>query len=244
MYMAGHSKWANIKHKKGKADAARGTIFTKLAKAITVAAKSGGDPEMNFALRVAIDLAKAENMPKDNIERAIKRGTGKDTDAAEIVTIVYEGYGPGGVAVLVECLTDNTNRAVSEVKHAFSKHGGSMGTAGSVQWQFDHCTVVMCTKEAQATIADWDLFELAPIDQGASDILATDDGIEIRGPKENFKRILTVVHNAGIDPEVASLMWVARDTLSVDADTSEQIQRLVAVLDELDDVHAVYTNEG
>jgi YebC/PmpR family DNA-binding regulatory protein len=241
--MAGHSKWANIKHRKGKADAARGNVFTKLAKAISVAAKSGGDPDMNFALRVAIDLAKAENMPKDNIERAIKRGTGEDKDAAEIVTIVYEGYGPGSIAVLVECLTDNTNRAVSEVKHAFSKYGGSMGTSGSVQWQFEHCTVVLCSKETQATIADWDLFELALIDQGASDILVTDDGIEIRGPKEDFKRILTVVHEAGIDPEVASLMWVARDTLSLDTETSEQMQRLYDVLDDLDDVHAIYTNE-
>lgn len=242
--MAGHSKWANIKHKKGKADAARGNIFTKLAKGITVAAKGGGDPDMNFALRVAIDLAKAQNMPKDNIERAIKRGTGEDKDAAEIINIVYEGYGPGGTAVLVECLTDNTNRAVSEVKHAFSKYGGSMGTAGSVQWQFEQLTVVLFTTEQKSLIADWDSFELGLIDAGVSDIIVTEDGVEVRAPKESFNTVVTYIADAGIEVEESSLMWVANDTVPLDAETSEKMQRLHDVLDELDDVHAIYTNEG
>lgn len=242
--MAGHSKWANIKHKKGKADAARGKVFTKLAKAITVAARDGGDPEMNFSLRVAIDKAKAENMPKDNIDRAIKRGTGEDKDAAEIVTIVYEGYGPGGVAVIVECLTDNTNRAVSDVKHIFSKYGGSMGSEGSVKWQFEQLAVVMFASEKKSTIADWDSFELSLIDAGANDIVLSEHGVEVRAPKEQFRAIADVVEAAGIEPDESGLMWVAKDTMELDEATSEKMMKLYEMLEELDDVNEIYTNEG
>lgn len=242
--MAGHSKWANIKHKKGKADAARGKVFTKLAKAITVAARDGGDPEMNFGLRVAIDKAKEANMPKDNIDRAIRRGTGEDKDAAEIVTIVYEGYGPGGVAVIVECLTDNTNRAVSDVKHVFSKYGGSMGNAGSVQWQFEQLAVVMFAIEQKAMIVDWDAFELVLIDAGASDIIVSEHGVEVRAPKEQFKTIASAIAAAGIEPEESGLMWVAKDTITLDEETSKKMMKLYEMMEELDDVNEIYTNEA
>lgn len=241
--MAGHSKWANIQHRKGKQDAKRGQVFTKLAKAITVAAREGGDPDTNFSLRVAIDAAKEENMPKDNIDRAIKRGTGEDKDAAEIVTIIYEGYGPGGIAVLVECLTDNTNRAVSDVKHIFSKYGGSMGTEGSVKWQFEQLAVVLIAIEKKNALVDWNSVELALIDAGASDIMSTEHGVEVRAPKQAFRSLLQAVSAVGIEPDDARLMWVANDTIELTNDMSDAMRTLYERLEELDDVHDIYTNE-
>ena len=245
--MSGHSKWSKIQHKKGRADAQRGNLFTKLSKAITMAAKDGGgDASMNFSLRLAIEKAKAGNMPNDNIERAIKSGTGELKDAAEIHEIIYEGYGPGGIAVLVEALTDNKNRTVAEVKHAFSKHGGSLGGPGSVQWQFEHMGVIVISNE-QLTInnLEQDDLELSLIDAGASDIQAHDEYMEIRCPMNVFQSVLEAVSAAGIaEPEDAGLKWVAKEAVPVDDDTAEKMHKLYETLDELDDVNDVYTNEA
>lgn len=243
--MSGHSKWSKIQHKKGKADAQRGNLFTKLCKAITVAAREGGgDPDMNFSLRMTIDKAKADNVPKDNIDRAIKRGTGELKDGEEIVEIVYEGYGPGGIAVLVETLTDNKNRTVSEVKHAFSKHGGSLGGPGSVQWQFERMGVFVISKEQlEVNTIDRDTFDLALIDAGASDILEFDEYVEVRSSMEHFQSVLEVLKGQGItDPDDAGLKWVAKEEMPVDADLHTRIEALEDAMNELDDVQAVYTN--
>lgn len=245
--MSGHSKWHKIQHKKGKADAKRGNLFTKLCKAITIAAKEGGgDPDMNFSLRLAVEKAKQGNVPKDNIERAIKRGTGELTDGTEIQEIVYEGYGPGGIAVLVETLTDNKNRTVAEVKHAFSKYNGSLGGPGSVQWQFERLGVVTIGKEQSAkNNMDKDEFELALIDAGASDIQSHEEYTEIRCPMDAFQSVLEAVKAAGIeDPADAGLKWVAKELMDIDEATGEKMEKLYDALDELDDVNDVYTNEA
>jgi YebC/PmpR family DNA-binding regulatory protein len=244
--MSGHSKWSKIQHKKGKADAQRGNLFTKLSKAITIAAKEGGgDADMNFSLRLAIERAKAGNMPNDNIERAIKRGTGELKDGEEIHETIYEGYGPGGIAVLVETLSDNKNRTVSEVKHAFSKHGGSLGGPGSVQWQFEHLGVIAISNEQISSISDQDVFELALIEAGASDIVSHEEYMEIRIPMGQFQAVLESVVMAGIEnPEEAGLKWVAKEEVPVDEDTARKMEKLFDTLDELDDVSDVYSNEA
>lgn len=244
--MSGHSKWSKIQHKKGRADAQRGNLFTKLSKAITMAAKDGGgDATMNFSLRLAIEKAKAGNMPNDNIERAIKSGTGELKDASEIHEIIYEGYGPSGIAVLVETLTDNKNRTVAEVKHAFSQYGGSLGGPGSVQWQFERMGVVTMSSEQRSMIKDVDEFELFSIEAGASDIQSEGQYIEITCPMDKFQSVLEAVHRAGItEPEDAGLKWVAKEPVVVDEEVAEKLQKLHDALDELDDVHDVYTNEA
>ena len=244
--MSGHSKWSKIQHKKGKADAQRGNLFTKLCKGITMAAKEGGgDADMNFSLRMAVDKAKANNVPKDNIDRSIKKGTGELKDGEEIQEIIYEGYGPGGIAVLVETLTDNKNRTVSEVKNAFTKHNGSVGGPGSVQWQFERMGVVVISNE-QSTInnLNHDDLELALIEAGASDILEFDEHLEIRCPMDTFQSVLEALKGSGIsEPEDAGLKWVAKEEVAVDADTTEKMETLYDALDELDDVNEIYTNE-
>jgi len=243
--MSGHSKWSKIQHKKGAADAKRGNIFTKLAKAITLAAQQGGgDPDMNFSLRMAIEKAKAANMPKDNIERAVKRGTGELTDEAALQELIYEGYGPSGIAVLVEAVTDNTNRTAGEVKHAFSKYGGSMGGPGSVQWQFEHKAVVRFTADKKAQLANWEEAQLELMDAGIEDIRDSEHGVELIAPMENFKILMDEVEKLGIDPDDSGLQWLAKDEVPVDEETSAKMLRLYEALDELDDVKDVYTNEA
>lgn len=243
--MSGHSKWHKIQHKKGKADAKRGASFTKLASAITIAAKEGGgDPDMNFSLRLAIEKAKKGNVPKDNIERAIKRGTGELKDGTEIQEVLYEGYGPGGIAIIIECITDNTNRTVSEVKHALSKYGGSLAGPGSVKWQFERMGVVMFSTEKKSAIEDWDTFELGMIDAGADDIRVAEEGVEIRCAMNQFKSVMDAVEAAGIEADESSLMWVAKEESSPDESTAGKMETLYDKLDELDDVKEVYTNEA
>jgi YebC/PmpR family DNA-binding regulatory protein len=244
--MSGHSKWSKIQHKKGKNDAQRGNLFTKLSKAVTMAAKDGGgDADMNFSLRLAIEKAKEGNVPKDNIERAIKKGTGELKDGEDIQEIIYEGYGPSGIAVLVETLTDNKNRTVAEVKHAFSRCGGSLGGAGSVQWQFERLGVVTLSNEQRATIKDQDTFELELIEAGASDVLSEDEYMEIHAPMSQFQSVLEAVQRAGItEPADAGLKWVAKESVPVDEETAEKIATLYDALHELDDVNEVYTNEA
>lgn len=240
--MSGHSKWHKIQHKKGKADKARSGMFTKLLKAITVAAQQGGgDPAMNFSLRLAVEKAKAGNVPKDNIEKAIKRGTGELAGEA-IEEVLYEGYGPGGVALLVHCTTDNRNRTVAEVKHAFSKYGGSLGTAGSVQWQFVESSVLLLSTEKRNAVSDWEALELALIDAGADDVLIYDEYVEIRGAKEHFQNLLETLGRTGIEPDDSGLQWVPKDTITMSEEEVKKFDVLVENLEELDDVNEVFSD--
>ena len=242
--MSGHSKWHNIQGKKGKADKARSNVFTKLARMITITAREGGgDPVMNFSLRLSIDKAKAANMPKENIERAIKKGIGEDEGAA-LEEIMYEGYGPSGVAFLVETLTDNINRTVSEVKNVISKRGGSLGAAGSVKWMFNHLGVIRLANEQKtklgSKLAD---FELELMDAGINDMNDSEFGLEITCPVESFQKVLEVVKKYELEPESSGLEWVAKEPVTLDEETSNKISELYDELDDLDDVREVYTNE-
>lgn len=242
--MSGHSRWHKIQFKKGKIDKARGNLFTKLCKAITVAAQEGGgDADMNFSLRLAIEKAKAGNVPKDNIERAIKKGTGEGKDHARLEEIVYEGFGPQGVAFLIETVTDNKNRTVAEVKHCLSKYGGSLGGPGSVQWQFQHMGIIRLSKESLASIQDTETLDLSLIDAGAQDIIDSEFGKEVRIPKEAFKTVLTAIEQANLTPEDSGLEWIAKEEIALDKELAEKIETLHSKLDELDDVKAIYTNE-
>ena len=236
--MSGHSKWSTIKRKKGALDAKRGQIFTKLIKEITVSAKTGGgDPTGNPRLRLAIDNAKAQNMPADNIERAIKKATG-ELEGVSYTELTYEGYGPGGVAVMVECLTDNKNRTVAEVRHAFSKQGGSMGENGSVAWMFEHKGVVV----GPAAGKDEEEIMDAVLDADPEDISVEEDFYEITAAIENFEPVRKAAVDAGLEVENASLQWIAKNTTDVEGETSEKVMKLIDMLEDLDDVQNVYTN--
>ncbi len=243
--MSGHSKWSKIQHKKGANDAKRGNIFTKLGKAITIASQQGGgDPEMNFSLRLAIDRAKGANMPKDNIEKAIKRGTGEGSEGVQLQELIYEGFGPSGVAFLVEAVTDNTNRTGSEIKNAFNKAGGSLGGPGTVQWMFEQKGVVRFTADKKAGISDWDSAQLEFMDAGVEDIKDTEDGVELFSVRENFQKMMDVIKKLNIEPDDSGLQWIAKEEVDLDDETSEKVERLYDALDELDDVENVYTNES
>jgi len=237
--MSGHSKWSTIKRKKGAADAKRGAIFTRMAKEVALAAREGGrDPDSNFKLRLAIDKAKSVNMPKENIERAIRRGTGEDKDSAIIEEIFYEGYAPHGVALMIECVTDNRNRAVADIRHVLNRFGGSMGEGGSVSWQFSRVSYFVFSSEGQ----DEDqIFELA-IDGGADDVIFEDDTIEIIGPVESFKTISDQLRLAQIKPEDAELRMMPNQEMELEIEDTLKVMRVVDALDELDDVQNVYSN--
>ena len=237
--MSGHSKWSTIKRKKGAADAKRGAIFTRLAREIAVAAREGGgDPDTNFRLRLAVDKARAENMPKDNIERAIKRGSGEDKDGAAYEEIMYEGYGPKGVAFMIETVTDNRNRSVSEIRHALSKSGGGMGEVGSVAWQFERVAYFAFSSE----VLDYDkAFELA-IEAGADDVTEDDGMIEITGPIDTFKSIADHLHDANVSPEDAGLRMVPKQEMEMDVSETLQVMKVIDNLEEMDDVQNVYSN--
>ncbi len=245
--MSGHSRWSKIQHKKGKTDKARSNLFTKLCRAITIAAQQGGgDPDMNFSLRMAIDKAKEGNVPKDNIERAIKNGTGELKEGVVLEEALYEGFGPGGVAFLVECVTDNKNRTVSEVKHAFGKNGGSMGGPGSVQWQFEHLGVVRIGESEKSKIKSLmsgNEFELSLIDAGVEDIIESEFGLEIRCARELFQKVLEAVQVFDLKIEDSGLEWVAKEEIDVEEAVSEKVGKLYEIFDELDDVKGIYTNE-
>jgi YebC/PmpR family DNA-binding regulatory protein len=236
--MAGHSKWASIKHKKKATDAKRGALFTKLTRAITVAAREGGgDPEGNPSLALAVQKAKDASMPKHNIERAIAKGTGADQDAAAIESITYEGYGPGGVAVLVEALTDNRNRTSSDVRHAFSKHGGNLGEPGSVAWIFEK-------KGAIVVDADrYDEDDLMPaIDAGAEDVDADGDVMEVvTGPAE-LAAIRAALEQAGVEIQSAELVMRPTNRVELDEGQAGTLMKLLDTLDDNDDVQAVHAN--
>ena len=236
--MAGHSKWANIRFRKGAQDAKRGKIFTRLIREITIAARlGGGDPAANPRLRTAIDKALGQNMPKDNIERAIKRGTG-ELEGVNYEEARYEGYGPGGVAVLVDCTTDNKNRTVSEVRHAFTKNGGNLGTDGSVAYLFNEIGVL-----SYPAGSDEDAIMEAALEAGAEDVVADDDGaVEVQTSMEEFAAVRDAMVNAGFEPEVAELTQRASTDIALNIDDGEKMLKLLDMLEELDDVQNVYSN--
>lgn len=240
--MSGHSKWHNIQQRKGKQDAKRSSMFSKFSKAITIAAqRGGGDPDSNFSLRIAIDKAKAVSMPKDNIERAIKKGTGAD-GSAQIEEVYYEAFGPGGTAVIIKCLTDNKNRTVADVKHILTKNGGTMGGNGSVMWMFEQCGIIQFEKSKIP--GDIDLFELEIIEAGADDISIEGDQVEIKTKVENFGKVSGKLKELGIETDDAGLRYVAKEEMAIDDEVRAQISQLFEVLEENDDVDDYYTNAG
>lgn len=236
--MSGHSKWSTIKRKKGAADAKRGAVFTRLAREITIAARDGGDPDTNFRLRLAVEKARDENMPKDNIERAIKKGSGEDKDSAVFEELTLEGYGPHGSAIMVSCVTDNRNRTISEVRHAFSKAGGNMAEAGAVGWQFDRKSYFSFPSSAMGFDK---AFELG-VEAGADDVVDGGDEIEIFGPVEAFKTIAVTLNKAGIQPAEAGLRLIAKQEIELDVDDTLSVMKVVEHLEDLDDVQDVYHN--
>jgi len=238
--MSGHSKWSTIKRKKGAADAKRGQIFTRMTREIVIATREGGgDPEANFRLRIAIDRARALNMPKDNIDRAIRRGTGEDKDGAVIEQITYEGYAPNGIALMIACLTENRNRTVSEIRHLLTKAGGSMGEVGSVSWQFNRITYFGIEGEG----VDFDkVFEVA-LDGGANDITQDEEGyIEIFAPVDAFKALNDALKNAKIEIDEAEMRMVPKQEIALDTEKTIKIMRLIEELEDLDDVQEVSSN--
>ncbi len=236
--MSGHSKWSTIKRKKGVADAKRGAVFTRLAREITISARDGGDPDTNFRLRLAVEKARGENMPKDNIERAIKKGTGEDKDAAVFEEFTLEGYGPHGSAVMVNCVTDNRVRTVSDVRHAFSKSGGNMAEPGAVGWQFDRKSYFSFPSSKMAFDK---AFELG-VEAGADDVVDNGEEIDIYGPVEAFKTILDTLTKAGIQPAEAGLRLIAKQEIELDVNDTLSVMKVVDHLEELDDVQDVYHN--
>ena len=236
--MSGHSKWSTIKRKKGAADAKRGAVFTRLAREITIAARDGGDANTNFRLRLAVDKARGENMPKDNIERAIKKGTGEDKDAAVFEELTLEGYGPHGSAVMVSCVTDNRMRTISDVRHAFSKAGGNMAEAGAVGWQFDRKSYFSFPSSAMSYDK---AFEFAVV-AGADDVVDGGDEIEIYGPAEAFKTIADSLQQVHVQPAEAGLRLVAKQEIELDVDDTLSVMKVVEHLEDLDDVQDVYHN--
>jgi YebC/PmpR family DNA-binding regulatory protein len=239
--MSGHSKWHNIQGRKGKQDAKRSNLFSKFAKKITVAAKTGGgDAEANFSLRLAIEKAKDVGMPKDNIERAIKLGSGDSKDVAIVEELLYEAYGPGGAAIIIKILTDSKNRTAAEIKHLLSKQGGTFGASGSVQWMFQHLGVVRIKKGKIST--NRDEFELLMIESGAEDIAEDEELLEIKTKVENLQKIINKLKELNIETESAAPEWVAKEKVKVSTEIVEKLQNLFGELEEHDDVEDYYTN--
>lgn len=237
--MSGHSKWSTIKRKKGAADAKRGAVFTRLTREIVMAARDGGgDPNGNFRLRLAVDKARSENMPKDNIERAVRRGTGEDKDAAAFEQVMYEGYAPHGVAILIECVTDNRNRTVAELRHALTHAGGNMGELGSVAWQFERAAYFAFPS---STMNYDKAFELG-IEAGANDVIEDNGTIEIIGPAESFKEIADRLHAAGVRPDEAGLRMIPKQELELEVGHTVQVMKALEGIEELDDVQNVFSN--
>jgi YebC/PmpR family DNA-binding regulatory protein len=236
--MSGHSKWSTIKRKKGKADAQRGKIFTKIIRVITVAARSGGgDPEANVKLKVAIQLAKENNMPNENIEKAIKRGTG-EADGVSYEEIIYEGYGPGGVAVLIEALTDNKNRTTPEVRKIFSKNAGNLGENGCVAWMFDKrgYFIFEIAKVNEDTIVD------LALEAEAEDVKSDNENIEVMTPPENYKKFSNLIKEQNIDCLLSEVTLIPKTTVDLEGKKARQMLNLMEQLEDQDDVQKVYAN--
>lgn len=235
--MSGHSKWANIQHRKGRQDAKRGKVFTKAAKEIIIAAKNGGDPSGNARLRAAIAAAKAVNLPKDKIEAAIRKGTGEDA-GGDIQEGFYEGYGPGGIAIMVEVATDNKNRTVADVRHIFTKHGGTMGENGSVAWMFDRKGVITVDK---GDFTEDAIMEKA-LEAGADDVVDDDDVWTIQTAMADFTSVRDALEANGVVMQSASLAMVPQNLVAIDAEMGAKVLRLMDALDDNDDVQNVYVN--
>ena len=236
--MSGHSKWATIKRKKGAADAKRGKIFTKLIKEITIAARQGGgDANGNPRLRLAIDNAKAANMPAENIDRAIKKATG-ELEGVSFTELMYEGYGPGGIAILVEVATDNKNRTVAEVRHIFSKIGGSMGESGSVAWMFERKGIISVKRNDKT---EDDVLEIV-LEAGAEDMQTEDDFFGVTTSLESFETVRKTLVEKELEVENASLEWIAKNTLAVAGEDAEKVVKLIEMLEDNDDVQNVFSN--
>jgi YebC/PmpR family DNA-binding regulatory protein len=238
--VSGHSKWSSIKHKKGAADAKRGKLFSKLSRAIIVAAREGGgDPAGNLALQNAIEKARSYSMPKDNIERAIARGSGVDADQADFETVVYEGYGPSGVAVIVEALTDNRNRTASDVRHVFAKNDGNLGGSGAVAWLFERRGIVLVAADG----VDEDELTLAAAEGGADDVSLDGSTFQVVSAPESLSAVRQAIEDAGIAVESAELSMVPKTTVEVgDESSAKKILRLIDQLEENDDIQDVYAN--
>lgn len=235
--MSGHSKWANIQHRKGRQDAKRGKVFTKAAKEIIIAAKSGGDPAGNPRLRAAIAAAKAVNLPKDKIEAAIRKGTGEDA-GGDFTEAFYEGYGPGGIAIMVEVATDNKNRTVADVRHLFTKHGGQMGENGSVAWMFERKGVIEVDRNAYTE----DAIMEAALEAGADDVLDEGETWTIQTAMADFAAVRDALEAANVAMQSAELAMVPANLVAVDAETGAKLLRLMDALDDNDDVQNVYAN--
>lgn len=236
--MSGHSKWSTIKHKKGAADAKRGKIFTKLIKEITVAARmGGGDPDGNPRLRAAIAAARAENMPKENIDRGIKKGTG-ELEGVNYEEASYEGYGPGGVAVLLDCLTDNKNRTVADVKHLFERHGGNLGEPGCVSWIFEQRGLIILDKEG---VDEEQLFDVA-LEAGAEDVKDEEDAFEVITTPTDFESVRKAIEEAGLPYTMAEVTKIPTNTIKVEGKKAQQMINLIQILEDHDDVTHAYAN--
>ena len=236
--MSGHSKWASIRHKKGAADAKRGKIFSRLIKEITVAARlGGGDPTGNPRLRTAIQAAKAENMPKDNIERAVKKGTG-ELEGTSYEEMNYEAYGPGGVAIMIDCLTDNRNRTVADIKHIFDRHGGNIGEPGCVSWMFKKRGLIVFEKDK---VEEEKLFDLA-LEAGAEDIDEGETEFEVTTDPADFEAVKTVFDNAGLSYTLAEMSLIPQNTVKLEGKGAEQMLNLMEALEDNDDISHVYAN--
>jgi len=237
--MSGHSKWKTIKHQKGVADARRGQMFTRLAREIAMAAREGGGSlDSNFKLRMAMDKARANSMPKDNIERAIRRGTGEDKDGVTFETALYEGYGPHGAGILMQVVTDNRNRTVAELRRVITRIGGSMAEAGAVSWQFTRKAYVAVPAHGHDAEK---VFELA-VDAGADDVVTGEDIIEIYAPAESYHAVVQRLETASIKPSESELRMEPNQRIDLNPEQTVQVMRLVEQLEELDDVQSVYTN--
>jgi len=236
--MSGHSKWATIKRKKGAADAKRGKLFTKLIKEITIAAREGGgDPNANPRLRLAVDNAKSANMPADNIDRAIKKATG-GLEGVTYHELTYEGFGPGGIALLVEVATDNKNRTVAEVRHIFSRHGGSLGETGSVAWMFEKKGLITLPAQNKS---EEDILNIV-LEAGAEDLHSEEGYYEIATPVESFEPVRKALKNARLEIENASLQWIPKNNINTSGDDAEKVLKLIEALEDCDDVQNVYSN--
>ena len=240
--MSGHNKWSSIKHKKAAVDSKRGKIFTRLGKLITISAREGGgDLESNFTLRMSVEKAKKANMPKENIDKAIKRGTG-EIEGGQIENIVYEAFGPGGVAFIIETLTDNRNRTVAEIKHILSKHNGNLGSQGSVMWMFEHKGVIRISKE-NLKDKEEDI-ELVAIESGAQDILSEAEGLTIYTSIENFNKVKQALEKFNLNFDSDDFEYLAKDFIKADGKDKEQLEIIAELLEDHDDVNTFFSNQS